>query len=120
VTLLLLQKFIYFLVGLNEGIFSFYAFPKISVLHAENELSFAGFGFVVNVFEDIFVIDLAGGWLLSAGLVPDLEITDFVPDPVDVLYKPTFVFLHVVDIVKDFAGGASHRLTDHVTLVRMA
>ncbi len=55
---------------------------------------------------NIFVIDLAGGRLFTAGVITDLEVVYFAPRPVHVRDDVPFVFLHVVNIKQNLAGRA--------------
>ena len=111
---------VHFPVSRNEGLFSFLAGLGVAVLHAPNKFFVCGFCLLVHVFEYFFVVDLSGGGFLSAGVVTNLEVSNFIPAPVDVRDDVPFVFLHMVDVEQDFAGGTINRLADHIRLVRVA
>ena len=60
------------------------------------------------MLENILVVDLTSGGFLSSGIVANLKVGDFVPGKVDIGDEVSFVPLHVIDIIKDFAGRAIH------------
>jgi len=70
----------------------------------------------VDVFEDIFVVDFAGGGFFPTGVVADLEAADFRPGAVDVGNEVAFGDLLVIDVEEDFAAGVVDGLADHVGL----
>src|SRR5690606_23201102 len=76
--------------------------------------------FVVDVLEDILIVDLARSRFFSSGVVPYLKVGDLIPAKIDVGNEVTFVALHMVDVVENFAGRRIDRLAYHITLVRMA
>src|SRR5690606_26492568 len=71
----------------------------------------------VAMAEEVLVIDLAGSRLLSSGVVTDLEVGYFVPAPVDIGDEVSFVPLHVIDIVQDFARRAVDGFAQQIRLV---
>lgn len=101
-----------FLVRVDQGALAFFSGLGVAMLHAHHALV----AFAVDVLEHVEVIDLAGGWFASTGVVADLEIGDLAPSAVDVRDDVAFVNLLMIDIEQDLARGAIHGSADLVTL----
>ena len=70
----------------------------------------------MDVPEHVPVVDFARSGLISAGIVPDLEVGNFVPGRINVGDQVPLGDLLVVDVVQDFAGRTRHGLADQVGL----
>ena len=67
---------------------------------------------LVDVPEDVPVVHLAGGRLLAAGVVADLQVGDLAPGAVDVRDDVPLGDLLVVHVEQDLARGAPDRAAD--------
>jgi len=59
----------------------------ISMFHTQNALV----AFIVEMFENIFVIHFAGCWFFAAGVITNLQVTNFFPRCINIVNDISFV-----------------------------
>ena len=109
-----LRKRIAFPVCFDQGYFTFFARFEVAMFHTHDTTV----AFVVNVFEDVFVIHFAGGRLFSAGIVSNLEVNNLIPAFFNVWNNVSLVSLHVVHVEQNFARRTVYRPADSIGLIR--
>lgn len=91
------DKTVYLPVGFNQCFFTLFPGFGISMLHSHNTCE----AFFMNVPEDIQEIDLSGGRLSSARIIPTLEITYLIICKVNIRDQVSFMNLLMIDIKED-------------------
>ena len=100
------------LVGCDHSLLSLFTLQAFPVFHAQ----YTVIASAVQILEYILVVDLSCGGLFSAGRVAEVEAGNLIPGLVDVGDQVAFCDLLVIEVVDDFAAGASNRLADLIGL----
>jgi len=86
-------------IGFDQGDLAILAARALAVLHADD----AVIASLMHVLEDVGVVDLAGSWLASTGVVANLEVWDVFPGVVHVIDQIALARLLVVEILENAA-----------------
>ncbi len=101
-----LSKRISLAINVDNGALAIFAGSAVAVLHSHDPRE----AFVVDVFKDVAVVDLARARFVSTRVVADLEVGDFAVGVVDIGNQIAFGNLLVVQVIEDFARRTVDRL----------
>jgi hypothetical protein len=75
-----LLKAIHFFISIDDRHFTLFTGLGIPVFHTQDTVK----SFFVYILEKVFIIDLSCGWLIPAGIISYLEVSNLLPGLLDV------------------------------------